>query len=311
MNIQQFNYVLAVAEHKHFELAADKCFITQSTLSTMISKFEDEIGIKIFDRKKKPVSITDEGALLIEQLKIIRNEINKLDELVKEIKGEVKGELSISVIPTIAPFLLPLFLQEFASRFIDLQIRVREQTTPEIIRQLKSREIDMGIVSLPLNDKDLIEITLYDEPFVYYDASSCNRTPVNMDDIDVSKLFLLEEGHCLRTQVIKLCEVQKRRDQNSFNFEYKAGSIDSLLRFVKVNQAATLIPFLATVNMSSDEIQHVRPFVNPTPLRSVGIVVHRHFVKRNIQELLEKSITSKVKKLMPSTISNGKVLMPT
>jgi LysR family hydrogen peroxide-inducible transcriptional activator len=139
MNIQQFHYILAVAECKHFELASEKCFITQSTLSTMISKFEDQIGIKIFDRKKKPVQITSEGLLVIEQLKLITNNIDQLNELVKEIKGELKGSLTLSVIPTIAPFLLPLFLQDFASKFPNLKITVREETTVEIQRKLKAR----------------------------------------------------------------------------------------------------------------------------------------------------------------------------
>jgi LysR family hydrogen peroxide-inducible transcriptional activator len=172
MNIQQLQYVLAVAENRHFELAAQKCFITQSTLSTMISKFEDEIGLQIFDRKNKPVSITTEGQIIIEQLKNIINDIEQLNELVKEIKGEIKGNLSISVIPTIAPYLLPLFMQSFASKFPDLNIKVKEQTTHEIIRNLKSRELDIGIISIPVEDKDIVEHKLYDEPFVFYDAGN-------------------------------------------------------------------------------------------------------------------------------------------
>ena len=126
MNIQQFNYILALAEFRHFELAAEKCNITQSTLSTMISKFEEEIGIEIFDRKKKPVQVTKEGSTIIEQLKIITTDIDQLKELTKEVKGEIKGNLTLSVIPTIAPFLLPLFLQDFAAKFPNLNIVVRE-----------------------------------------------------------------------------------------------------------------------------------------------------------------------------------------
>ena len=162
MNIQQFKYILAVAEHRHFELAAEKCFVTQSTLSTMISKFEDELGIQVFDRKKKPVGLTNEGELIIDQLKIILNNIDQLDELKHELKGEVKGKLTMAVIPTIAPFLLPLFLQDFANRFPDLVIEVRELTTKEILRQLKSRELDIGILSTPINDSEIKEVDLYD-----------------------------------------------------------------------------------------------------------------------------------------------------
>ena len=244
MNIQQIQYLLAVAEVRHFELAAKKCFITQSTLSTMISKFEDAIGIIVFDRKKKPVELTTEGAAIIEQLKTVNRELEHLHELAKEIKGEVKGNLTISVIPTIAPFLLPLFIQSFAAKFPGLNIIINEQTTGEIIRQIESRELDIGIISIPVKESNLIEYKLYDEPFVFYDAGMKSEDPVSAKKLDVRKLCLLEEGHCMRTQVVKLCDLRKKRLQNNLNFEYKAGSIDSLMRFVKANQATTLLPYL-------------------------------------------------------------------
>ncbi|HBH21855.1 MAG TPA: DNA-binding transcriptional regulator OxyR [Cytophagales bacterium] len=310
MNIQQFQYVLAVADLRHFELSAEKCFITQSTLSTMISKFEDEIGIKIFDRKKKPVEITTEGEAIIEQLKVITREIDQLKELTKEIKGEIKGSLTISVIPTIAPFLLPLFLQNFASRFPNLNIEVKEQTTGEIIRQIKSRELDIGILSIPLQDRDLLEIELYDEPFVYYDASAENARQLVSGKLDMSNLCLLEEGHCMRTQVINLCDLHKKPLKNKLNFDYKAGSIDSLLRFVKVNGAATLLPYLSTLGLTEEENKHISGFVEPVPYRSVGLVVHRHFVKKKILENLQNEITDKIKPLLPQKEALGKKLSP-
>jgi LysR family hydrogen peroxide-inducible transcriptional activator len=167
MNIQQFQYVLAVHEYQHFELAAEKCFVTQSTLSTMISKFEDEIGIKIFDRKKKPVQLTTEGLEIVKQLQVISKNIAAFKELTQELKGEITGTLSLSVIPTVAPFLLPLFLQDFARKFPNLNIVVREETTSEIIRKLKSRALDIGILSTPITDKEILEYPLYDEPFLF------------------------------------------------------------------------------------------------------------------------------------------------
>jgi LysR family hydrogen peroxide-inducible transcriptional activator len=310
MNIQQFQYVLAVAENKHFETAAEKCFVTQSTLSTMISRLEDEMGIQIFDRKKKPVEVTSEGRILIEQLKMIVNEIDKLQELTSEIKGEVKGNLSIAVLPTIAPFLLPLFLQNFASRFPDLNIVVEEHTTAAILSRIKSRELDIGIISIPINDADVTEHKLYDEPFVFYDAASSGKSHVAVKKLDMSNLCLLEEGHCMRTQIIKLCDLHKKRIHYNLNFEYKAGSIDSLLRFVKVNKATTLLPYLATIDMTDEETEHISQFADPVPLRSIGIVVHRHFVKKKIMEMLKQDIKDQVAKLLPATKSTGKKLNP-
>jgi LysR family hydrogen peroxide-inducible transcriptional activator len=310
MNIQQFQYVLAVAETKHFETAAQKCFITQSTLSTMISKFEDEIHIKIFDRKKKPVEVTTEGKILIEQLKTIIKDIHQLNELAKELKGEVTGNLSISVIPTIAPFLLPLFLKDFATQFPNLNIVVKEDTTGEIIRQIKSRELDIGIVSIPLNDTDIIETHLYDEPFVFYDSKNVLSKTTSVNNINMNNLCLLEEGHCMRTQIIKLCEIHKKAFSANLNFEYKAGSIDSLVRFVKAYNATTLLPYLAQIDFSKKEKNHISEFSPPIPYRSVGIITHRHFVKKKISNILQQAIQSKVNVLLPNEKMKGRKLNP-
>lgn len=310
MNIQQFQYVLTLAELKHFEKAAEKCFVTQSTLSTMISKFEDELGILIFDRKKKPVELTTEGAVIIEQLKKINKEIGTLNEVTQEIKGEVKGNLTISVIPTIAPYLLPLFLHSFATKFPNLNIEVKEQTTGEILRQLKSRDLDIGIISIPVKDKDIVEIKLYDEPFIFYDSTRCNQKVISAKDLDISNLCLLEEGHCMRTQVLELCEFHEKQLNNKLNFRYKAGSIDSLLRFVRANYASTLLPYLAAIELSKSESKNVCEFKNPVPYRTIGLVVHRHFVKYKMLEKLQQEIMEKISTILPDRDVKGKKLYP-
>ncbi len=310
MNIQQFKYILAVEEHKHFEVAAEKSHITQSTLSTMISKFEDELGIRIFDRKKKPVQVTNEGAVIIEQLKVIVNNIEQLNEITKEVKGEITGTLTLSVIPTLAPFLLPLFLQDFASKFPNLNIKVREEPTSEIMRKLKSRELDIGLLSIPLKDKEILELKLFDEPFLYFDAKAATPKNVSANKIKVENLCLMEEGHCLRTQVLRLCEVNATQSASKLNFEYKAGSIDSLLRFVKANKASTLLPYLATQEFSPQEKAHLSEFKAPVPYRTIGLVVHRHFVKKKLLEALQREIIEKVSLIIPHLDLEGEMLLP-
>ncbi|MBS1486127.1 MAG: LysR family transcriptional regulator [Bacteroidetes bacterium] len=294
MNIQQFQYILAVAENRHFETAAEKCFISQSTLSTMISRFEDELGVKIFDRKKKPVDITKEGKAVIEQLKTITREIGQLNELVKEIKGEIEGTLKIGCIPTVAPFLLPLFLQGFSKKFPGLSLEVKEDTTSEILKQLKSREMDIGIVSTPLHDSELTEYPLYDEAFVLYDASQLSPQKIAVEKMNLDNFWLLEEGHCMRSQVLKICEKSKRAINPSQNIHFKAGSIDSLLRFVKANQGKTLLPYLSLSNFSEKEKEQVSFFKNPIPYRNIGLIFHKHFAKKKILHLLQKEIVEKI-----------------
>lgn len=310
MNIQQFKYILAVAEYRHFELAAEKCFVTQSTLSTMISKFEDELGIQVFDRKKKPVGLTNEGELIIDQLKIILNNIDQLDELKHELKGEVKGKLTMAVIPTIAPFLLPLFLQDFANRFPDLVIEVRELTTKEILRQLKSRELDIGILSTPINDSEIKEVDLYEEPFVLYDRALKYPDLIAPEMLDLGELWLMEEGHCFRTQVLKLCDINQQLKKSNLNFDFKAGSIDSLLRFVRANRASTLLPYLATTDFDIVEKSYVKKFEEPIPTRKVGIVVHQYFVKTTVLSLLKNQIEVAVLPLLTNGSINSKTLNP-
>lgn len=310
MNIQQFQYILAVAEHKHFELAAEKCFISQSTLSTMISKFEEELGIKIFDRKKKPVHVTGEGAIIIDKLKEVNTQIGQLKELVKEIKGEIKGRVSISVIPTVSSYLLPLFLHEFAKKHPLLKLEVREQTTEEIIRQLKSRDLDIGIVSTPLSDSMLVETELYREPFVLYDTQATANKRVSVKNIDTSNLWLLEEGHCMRTQALQICNMKKSQPSRIENIDFKAGSIDSLIRFVNANEASTLLPYLSTIHLPLRDAKHIRQFITPVPVRTIGLVVHRHFVKNKVLELLKNEIEEKIKTVLPKSMMKGEAVRP-
>lgn len=309
MNIRQFEYILAVAEIRHFELAAEKCFATQSTLSTMVSKFEEELGITLFNRKKKPVEITAEGEVIIEQLKAIQSQIGVLNELAKEFKGEVNGNLTISVIPTIAPSLMPLFLQSFAEKFPQLQIEIREQTTAEITRLLKSRELDVGILSVPINDPDLIEISLYNEPFQLLDYRNQYPDQSTVEDLNPDDIWLMEEGHCMRTQILKFCDMDKNYGKTHLNFNFKAGSIDSLVRFVRANQATTLIPFLAASSLPESDQLQLRNFQPPVPVRSVGLVVHRHFVKRRVLYFLEQEILKQIRPLIPA-FSTIKTLDP-
>ena len=297
MNIQQFQYVLAVAELKHFEQAADKCFITQSTLSTMIAKLEAEIGIKIFDRKTKPVSITRDGEEIIDQLKVILKEINTLDYKIQELKGEMAGELRIGVIPTVAPYLLPLFLTKFASKFSKVHIRVQEMTTSAIQIALKNRSLDIGIAAIPLEDLALKETSLYDEPFLLFDCFSTNnneKSKAAIKDIDISHLLLLEEGHCLRNQVKQICNLSKKRSRDILNFEFSAGSIDSLIRFTKTNKGITLLPQMATLDLSVADKKRINTFAPPVPVRSIGLVVHRHFVKKRLLSELGQIIRDSV-----------------
>lgn len=308
MSIQQMKYVLAVDELKNFGQAADKCFITQSTLSTMIAKFEAEIGVIIFDRKTKPVTVTKEGEAIIHQLKIIVSELDNLDEIIYSIKGEISGSLKIGVIPTIAPYLLPIFLYDFVKKYQEINFVFSEITTQQIIQSLQSRELDIGIVSIPLNQPDLVEIPLYNEPFFLYDKGEPQSEKVEVANIDYDRLWLLEEGHCMRLQVENICGIHKLH-KASQNFDYQSGTIGTLLKFVEKSSGATLLPYLATLDFPESDKHALFAFKDPIPVRSVGLIVHRHFAKKRMLSILEEEINNKVAPLI-NPIAQQKVILP-
>lgn len=294
MNLQQIDYVIAVSKYHNFQQAADSCNITQSTLSTMIGKFEDEIGIKIFDRKTKPVTITKEGSEVLTQLKKITQEVDNLKEITQNLKGEISGTINIAVIPTIAPYLLPLFINDFIKKYPSVKFSISELTTSKIIENIKKREIDIAIVSLPLEDKNLIEIPLYDEHFVVYNHQESARTSMDIDELDTEKLWLLEEGHCMRNQIVNICNSNRLKNGIHNNLEYKSGSINTLLKFVNLNKGTTLLPYLSTLDFSREEQNKIVEINGPKLARSIGLVVHPHFIKKKILNSLKEEIMNNI-----------------
>lgn len=298
MNIQQIKYAIAVAEVQSFGKAAEMCFITQSTLSTMIARLEGELGVKLFDRKKKPITTTKEGEVILKQLRIINKELEILDEVVGDLKGESSGQLHVGVIPTVAPYLLPSFLKDFVQRHPNVKFFISEMTTENIIKDLENRTLDIGILSTPLHHNTLIEKPLYKEPFLLFDKSKeCSEKNIHVNEIDCNRLWLLNEGHCLRTQVKTICHLHDQRD-NNLNLEYKSGTIDTLLKFVRNNQAITLLPYLATLDLPSKDLKYLHPIAAPQPAREISLVVHQHFVKKRILNSMQKTIQDLIHPLL-------------
>ena len=296
MNIQHLKYVLAVDAHRHFAKAAEKCFVTQPTLSMMIRALEDELGIKIFDRSRKPVVPTEAGEVVIAQAKIILQEAGRMKEIIHELKGEIKGELKLGIIPTVAPYLLPLFLNSLLKKYPLLKIKISEFTTQQIIEKLKNHHLDAGILATPLNNEALNEQPLYYEQFVVYASSNeklMKKKFLIPGDIDTNHLWLLEEGHCLRTQILNLCELRKKGLQTS-NLEYEAGSIETLKKMVDMNNGITILPELALNELTAKDKKFVRHFKPQVPVREISIVTYRHFVKQRMVDILKEEICNSV-----------------
>ena len=292
MTFIQLEYILAVDTWRHFARAAEHCFVTQPTLSMQIQKLEEELDIKIFDRSKQPVVPTDAGAELISRARKILAGRDDLLESVQEQKGLFSGELRIGIIPTVAPYLLPLFIRSFSKKYPSVRLVVHELMTDSIISRLKEGRIDAGILVTPLQEDSIKEMVLfYEELLVYVSRknSMYPKTYILPQDIDPNKLWLLEEGHCFRSQIANLCELKKMRRENS-RFDYEAGSIETLRRMVELNDGITIIPELATLDLPTREAQLVRHFKKPSPMREVSIVVHRNFVRKKLIEVLQQEI---------------------
>ncbi len=296
MTFVQLEYIVAVDTYRHFASAAEHCFVTQPTLSMQIQKMELELGVKIFDRSKQPVVPTEIGQQLVEQAKRILSEKNMIDELVQIKKGILTGELKVGIIPTLAPYLLPLFIQQFTSKHPQVRLIVSELTTEKIISGLKESRIDVGILVTPLNETGIKEhVLFYEELLVYVSKNNpvYNKAFVLPQDIDPNKLWLLEEGHCFRSQILNLCELRKV-GRGSNNFEYEAGSFETLRRMVELNDGITVLPQLATFDLNSNQQQLVRQFRRPAPMREVSMVVHRDFVKKRLIDVLKTEIMDSV-----------------
>ncbi|MGH1516451.1 hydrogen peroxide-inducible genes activator [Chryseobacterium sp. JK1] len=297
MNFHQLGYVMAVCEEKNFMEAAEKCNVTQSTLSTMILKLEEEIGISIFDRKTKPVQLTKEGSLLVEKMKLIIKEVDDFKEVVKELKGELTGELKIGVIPTVAPFVFPLFLYEFSRKFPMITLTIREDVTENIKRDILNRTLDIGFLSLPIENNDLVQMPLYDEHYKLYsyvENELIEKEKIDLRDINKEKLWLLAEGHCMRTQIEELCSMN-REVKEWENLHYEAGSIDTLVRLVKQTKGLTLLPYLSTIDFTEEEKKYLFSFMDPVPARKIGLLTHKHFVKQKLLKIIRDEILNAVR----------------
>ena len=205
MTITQLQYVLAVAEHKNFTLAAEKCFVTQPTLSMQIQKIEEELNILIFDRSKKPIQLTDIGQKIVNQAKNIVNEADRIKDIVEQQKGFIGGEFRLGIIPTIMPTLLPMFLNNFIKKYPKVKLLIEELNTEEIILKLKNGHLDAAIAATPLEDEKIKEIVLYFEPFVAYipeHHASFQKEEIEVADLNLNEILLLQDGHWFGCKII-------------------------------------------------------------------------------------------------------------
>jgi LysR family hydrogen peroxide-inducible transcriptional activator len=287
---------LAVAEHKNFTLAAEKCFVTQPTLSMQIQKVEEELKIQIFDRTKKPIQLTDIGQKIVSQAKNIVNEADRMKDIVEQQKGFIGGEFRLGIIPTIMPTLLPMFLNTFIKKFPKVKLTIEELNTDEIIIKLKNGNLDAAIAATPLGEEKLKEIVLYYEPFVAYIPEKhriADKKEIEVSDLNLDEILLLQDGHCFRDGILNLCKNQDVVSLN--NFQIQSGSFETLIKLSDEGLGLTLLPYLHTLDLKDNDKLKLKHFKDPKPAREVSLIFPKTELKIQIIDALKQTISGVIR----------------
>ena len=292
MTIIQLEYIVALDTYRSFVTAAEKCFVTQPSLSMQVHKLEEELNIKIFDRAHMPVTPTQIGQLIIAQARVILQEHSRIDEIISNFKNEIKGDLRIGIIPTLAPYILPPLVARFARHYPKVKLEIWEHTTEMIVEYLKKDQLDCGLFATPFGDKLLDEHPLFYESFVVYASPShalYKKRVLTEKDLPAADIWVLNEGHCMRNQVLNICS-RKSQPRASKNLEYNTGSVETLKRLVQCNAGWTILNELSIRDLTDDQLEMVRFFKQPEPVREISLVTHKHFIKQGLAGVLEKEI---------------------
>lgn len=300
MTLQQLEYILAVNQFRHFAKAAEYCRVTQPTLSAMIQKLEEELDTRIFDRSQQPVCPTPVGIHIIEQAQNILVQANRIKNIIEEEKHSLTGTFKLGILPTVAPYLLPRFFPQLMKKYPDLDIRVIEMKTNDIKKALQTGEIDAGIVASLAGMEELQQTPLFYEQFFAYvsrEDALFNNEVIRTSDLNGEQLWLLDEGHCFRDQLVRFCQMKSAR---ASQLAYHLGSMETFMRMVESGKGVTFIPELAVLQLGDAQKELVRSFAIPCPTRQVVLLTNKNFIRHTLLEVLVKEIKLSVPKEMLS-----------
>lgn len=298
MTLQQLEYILAVDRFRHFAKAAEYCRVTQPTLSAMIQKLEEELDTKIFDRSQQPVCPTPIGMHIIEQARQVLVQTNRIKNIIEEEKHSLSGTFHLGILPTIAPYLLPRFFPQLMKKYPSLDIRVTEMKTKDIKSALQTGEIDAGIVAGLADMEEFRQTPLFYEQFYAYVSREdplFKNEVIRTSDLNGEQLWLLDEGHCFRDQLMRFCQLKAAR---ASQLAYHLGSMETFMRMVESGKGVTFIPELAVMQLNELQQELVRPFAIPCPTRQIILLTSPNFIRLTLLEALTQEIQSAVPKEM-------------
>ncbi|MCS7005500.1 MAG: LysR substrate-binding domain-containing protein [Cytophagales bacterium] len=292
MTSLQLQYAVALDKYKSYVIAADHLNVTQPALTMQIKNLEEELGVVLFDRSKKPIVTTEIGRKIIDQAAITLREMYKIADMVEEYKDELSGKLRVGIIPTISPYLVPFFIKSFNQKYPKIRLEIVEEITENIIRNLKDGEMDAGLIVTPIEAPSVETTPLFYEKFMIYVSDQhplYYKEEITLKNLELEDLWLLNEGNCFRNQVINLCGLRDKPITSTSNFTYVSSSIESLKCIVDSQRGFTIIPELATLNVPPQKEDMLKEFSDIQPVREVSLVTNKVVIKeRFITKLVEE-----------------------
>jgi len=302
MNIRDLQYILAVAETRHFGRAAQRCFVSQPTLSGQIKKLEAHLGVTIFERTNRSVDITPIGESILVHARLLLEQEQAIEQVARAQQDPLAGPLRIGAIPTLSPYLMPLILVPLKRRFPQLRLVLSEEITESLITRLQQHELDGILIATPVDNPDLEQIPLFAEPFWLAHPSThplYAKDDISQQDLEEIELLLLAEGHCLTHQVMEVCHLSERPQQGEMA-DLRAASLETLLQLVGAGFGCTLVPALAIRGgWMTDSGIIARRLELPDAHRHISLVYRRTFPRRPALE----SFTGIIRQHLPNTVT--------
>jgi LysR family hydrogen peroxide-inducible transcriptional activator len=301
MNLRDLQYLIAVAETLHFGQAAQRCFVSQPTLSGQIKKLEQTLGVTIFERTRRSVVITPAGEGILSHARIIMEQADAMKQLARSFQDPVAGSLQLGAIPTISPYLLPLILQPLRKNYPQMRLVLSEERTDILLKRLSNHEIDAALLATRHDDSDFKSIALFREPFwlaFQQNHALYNKEEISQQDLNDTELLLLAEGHCLADQVMEVCHLQERNHHSGME-NLRAASLETLLQLVSAGYGSTLVPALAmTGSWTSGSGIVTRQLNLPHAWRRVSLYYRKSFPRvEALQALIQTILAS-----LPNTV---------
>lgn len=296
MTLQQLEYILAVNKHRHFVTAAESCGITQSTLSSMIRKLEEELDVIIFDRGAHPVRPTSAGEEILRQAQIVLFHAKQLKESSSGERQRLSGTLTLGITPTISPYIVPKLFRYFKEHYPAITLHPIEMHREGTLERLRKAEIDVAILSMPNPDPNMLEIPLYKERFAAYVSTEdplYSKKELHFKDLPMERLWSLKNQICFQTQICSSGEIT----YDSIT-SFESGSLVTLFMLVEENGGFTFLPEMHIAQLGKNRRQHVRMLVDPVPMRQVSMFVRRDYVRESILNALATAIKSIIPKEM-------------